>query len=261
MGGPLTVFDAQDDGGAVGYVGDALMDDTEAGQTRLLTYAIDLAVDADMKRDSQSGTVTEVCIAEGALRVRQTYYQVIIYAFKNNGAQARTVVIEYPLQPEWELLEPATPSERTTSHYRFDLPLPGKAGAALTVRTERQAWESLSLLDAPLDRFLFYGDSGVVSEPVRAALEAVQSRRAAADLETRIAELKARLESITTGQERIRRNMEALDHKSDLCRRYVGELDKQETQIGTLTAEQAARQEELTAARADLRRYLAGLSL
>ena len=68
--------------------------------------------------------------------------------------------------------------------------------------------------------------------------------------------------SITKGQERIRKNMEALDHKSDLYRRYVGELDKQETQIGgLLTAEQDARQEELASARADLRRYLAGLSL
>jgi len=38
-------------------------------------------------------------------------------------------------------------------------------------------------------------------------------------------------------------------------------LDRQETQIGTLTAEQAARQEELMAARTDLRRYFAGLSL
>ncbi len=263
MGGPLTVFDAQEDGGgAAGYVGDALMDDTEAGQTRLLTYAIDLAVDADAKRDSRSGAVTEVRIAEGALRVRQTYQQVAVYTFKNNGAQARTVVIEYPVQPEWELLEPAAPTERTASHYRFDLALPGKATAALTVQTERQAWESFSLLDAPLDRFLFYTSTGATSEPVRAALEAVQTRRAAAaELEARLAELKVRLDSISTGQERIRKNMEALDHKSDLYRRYVGELDKQETQISAETAERAARQEELTAARADLRRYLAGLNL
>ena len=262
MGGPLTVFDAPEDGGAAGYVGDALMDDTEAGQTRLLTYAIDLAVDADAKRDSRSGAVTEVRIAEGALRVRQTYQQVAVYTFKNNGAQARTVVIEYPVQPEWELLEPAAPTERTASHYRFDLALPGKATAALTVQTERQAWESFSLLDAPLDRFLFYTSTGATSEPVRAALEAVQTRRAAAaELEARLAELKVRLDSISTGQERIRKNMEALDHKSDLYRRYVGELDKQETQISAETAERAARQEELTAARADLRRYLAGLNL
>ena len=261
MGGPLTVFDTQD-GGDAGYVGDALMDDTEAGQTRLLTYALDLAVDADMQRDSQSGAVTEIRIAEGALRVRQTYQQVIVYAFKNNGGAARTVVIEHPLLADWELLEPAAPSERTASHYRFDLPLPGKAGASLTVRTERQVWESLSLLDAPLDRFLSYGRSGTATEPVRAALEAVRMRRAAAaDLETRLDEIETKLEFITEGQERIRKNMEALDHKSDLYRRYVSELEKQETQIGTLTAEMAVRQEELTAARADLKRYLAGLNL
>ena len=86
-------------------------------------------------------------------------------------------------------------------------------------------------------------------------------RAAAADLETRLDEIETKLEFITEGQERIRKNMEALDHKSDLYRRYVGELDKQETQIGTLTAEMAVRQEELTAARADLKRYLAGLNL
>ena len=49
MGGPLTVFETQGEGGS-GYVGDALMDDTEPGQTRLLTYAIDLAVDAELAR-------------------------------------------------------------------------------------------------------------------------------------------------------------------------------------------------------------------
>ena len=170
--------------------------------------------------------------------------------------------IEHRQQTDWELIEPAPPSERTANHYRFALPLPGKAAAALTVRTAKQAWESFSLLDAPVDRFLFYLSTGVLSEPVRAALEAVRTRRAAAAaLETRLAELKAQLEAITKGQERIRKNMEALDHKSDLYRRYVGELDKQETQIGALTTEQTARQEELTNARADLRHYLAGLDL
>jgi len=261
MGGPLTVFDTQSEG-AAGYVGDALMDDTEAGQTRLLTYAIDLAVDADAKRDSQSGTVTEILITEGALRVRQTYQQVAVYTFKNNGAQARTLVVEYPVQPEWQLLEPAAPSERTATHYRFDIAAPGKAGTTLTVRTERQAWESVSLLNAASDLFLFHGRSGIASEPVRAALEDVAARRQRlADLEVRVADLDAQTQAITKGQERIRKNMEALDHKSDLYRRYVGELDKQETQIGTLTTERDARREELASARADLSRHVAGLSL
>jgi hypothetical protein len=261
MGGPLTVFDTQDEG-AAGYVGDALMDDTEAGQTRLLTYALDLAVDADAQRDSQSGIATEIRISQGTLLVRQTYQQVAVYTFKNNGAQARAIVVEYPVHPQWQLLEPSAPSERTATHYRFDLAAPGKATVALTVRTERQAWESFSLLDAANDLFLFHGRSGVASEPVRAALEEVAARRQRlADLEVRVADLDAQVQAISKGQERIRKNMEALDHKSDLYRRYVGELDKQETQIGALAAERDARQAEMTSARADLSSYVAGLSL
>ena len=261
MGGPLTVFDTQE-GSAAGYVGDALMDDTEAGQTRLLTYAIDLAVDAGVQQDSQSGAVTEIRIAGGTLRVRQTHQQVAVYTFKNNGSAARTTVVEHPLQPEWELLEPATPSERTATHFRFDLAVPGKAGAALTVRTERQVWETFSLLDKPLDNLLSYNHSGTAGEPIRAALEEVAARRQRlADLEVRLAELNTQTQAIAQGQERIRNNMQALDHKSDLYRRYVGELDKQETQIGQLVTERDAQQADLVAARADLRTYIFGLNL
>ena len=206
--------------------------------------------------------MTEIRITEGTLRVRQTYQQIAVYTFKNNGTQARTLVVEYPVQPDWELREPSAPSERTATHYRFDLAAPARAGATLTVRTERQAWESFSLLNAATDLFLFHGRSGVAPATVRAALEEVAARRQQlADLEVRIAELDAQLASIAKGQERIRKNMEALDHKSDLYRRYVGELDKQETQIGALTSERDARQEELASARADLSRHVAGLDL
>ena len=262
MGGPLTVFDTPEDGGAAGYVGDALIDDTEAGQTRLLTYAIDLAVDADARPDRQSGIVAEVILTQGTLRVRQTHQQVTEYAFKNHSAEAKTLVVEHPIQPDWALTEPDTPAERTATEYRFDLPLPGKSAASLTVRTERQVWESLRLLDTATDLFLSHGRSGAAPAPVRAALEDVAARRQRlAEQEAAVADLNAQIETITQGQERLRKNMEALDHKSDLYRRYVGELDKQETQIGALAAERDTRQAALTAARADFSRYLAALTV
>jgi hypothetical protein len=47
MGGPVTVFDDSASNGN-GYVGDALIDDTEADQTKLISFAVDLAVDASM---------------------------------------------------------------------------------------------------------------------------------------------------------------------------------------------------------------------
>ncbi len=262
MGGPLTVFDTQD-GGAAGYVGDALMDDTEAGQTRLLTYAIDLAVDADMQRDIQSGTVTEIRIAKGVLKVSRKDNFATNYTFKNNGTATRVIIVEHPNSGErWRLTEPETPAERTANHYRFDLAAPAGAAVTFSVREERSYTDSLALVDSDRETLAVYTSSPEATAPMRAALEDVAARRQRlAELEVRAAEMDAQLGSITKGQERIRKNMEALDHKSDLYRRYVGELDKQETQIGTLTAERDARREELASARADLSRHVAGLSL
>ena len=262
MGGPLTVFDTPEDGGAAGYVGDALIDDTEAGQTRLLTYAIDLAVDADARPDLQSGIVTEVILTKGTLRVRETYQQVTQYAFKNHSDTPRTVLVEHPVQAAWELTAPSAPDERTATEYRFEMPLSSKAAASLRVVTERQVWESLRLLDTAADKYLSYGRAGAASEAVRTALEDVAARRQRlAEMEAGVAALNAQIDTIMQGQERIRKNMEALDHKSDLYRRYVGELDTQETQIASLVADRDTRQAALIAAQAEYSRYLAALTV
>ncbi len=264
MGGPLTVFDTPDaaDGGAAGYVGDALMDDTEAGQTRLLTYALDLSVDADARPDAQSGIVSEVILTKGTLRVRETYQQVTEYAFKNHSDMPRTVLVEHPVQPAWELTAPSAPDERTAAEYRFHLPLPAAGTASLTVRTERQVWQSLRLLDAATDLFLSHGRSGAASAPVRAALEDVAARRQGlAEQEAALTALKKQIAAITQGQERIRKNMEALAQNSDLYRRYVGELDAQETRISALLADHDATEAALDAAQTEFSRFLAALTV
>ena len=67
MGGPLTVFD--EGGNGNGYVGDALMDDTEPGQSRLISYALDLAIDAHAEPGEGSGALVAMTIAQGVLRV------------------------------------------------------------------------------------------------------------------------------------------------------------------------------------------------
>jgi len=122
--------------------------------------------------------------------------------------------------------------------------------------------ETLALVTESLEKMTVYADSAEATAPVRAALgEVAARRRRLAEIETRAADGERRLQAITQGQERIRKNMEALDHKSDLYRRYVGELDKQETQIGALVAEGEARQIDMAQARAELGDYVAGLDL
>ncbi len=134
MGGPLTVFDEA--GNALtGYVGDALIEDTEPGQTRLISYAIDLNIDAAAENGPGSGAVTSVLISQGVLIVKHHYEQSRIYTFKNNSAEARTVVLEHPYHgATWKLLEPAAATEQTADLYRFDIPIAAHASKKFTVR-------------------------------------------------------------------------------------------------------------------------------
>lgn len=263
MGGPLTVFDSAQPAQEAGYVGDALMDNTEPGQSRLLTYAIDLAVDAETKSDGTGTAVVSVAIAQGTLKVSQRITQKTTYTFKNHGAQPRTVLVEHPhREPQWTLAEPAAPAERTADVYRFSVPVAPGRTAALAVRQERPAVETLALLGTDMGHLLHFARLGETSERVRAALEDLAARRAkTAELEAKLADIDAQLAAIAKGQERIRQNMQTLDHKSDLYRRYVGELDSQETKIASLQTERQTLATRLSQAQADLNKYVAQLKL
>lgn len=257
MGGPLTVFDE------TAYVGDALMDDTQPGQSRLLTYAVDLAVDADAQTSAGTGAALAVTLAQGTVRVRATQHRETRYTLKNHGGAARTVLIEHPNPGgDWTLREPSAPAERTADTLRFEVAVAPGAAVELVVRLERAQWESVALLQTSAVQLLSYARLGVASKAVQAALSEVAARRSrVADLEAQLAELNRQTDAIEHGQERIRQNMAALDAKSDLYRRYVGQLDADETRLADLSGQRDARQAELATAQSELAAFVAGLEL
>ena len=176
MGGPLTVFD--EGGTATGYVGDALMDDTEPGQTRLISYALDLAVDAHAEPGAGSGTMIAMTIAQGVLHVTRQEEESRVYTLKNNGVKAETVVIEHPYRgDDWKLLEPAKATEKTASLLRFDVPVSAKASVQFKVREQHPDYEAYALLDTDQNTLLGYIRSGEASAAVKAALQEVVARR------------------------------------------------------------------------------------
>jgi hypothetical protein len=261
MGGPLTVFDTGANGN--GYVGDALIDDTEPGQTRLISYAVDLAVDAQSEPGAGSGEVTSLVISQGILRITTKDTQSTIYTFKNNSNAAQTIVVESPNQGDsWHLLEPATTTERTAEFLRFDVPVAAGASKKFTVREEYPQIQTYGLLDTGEDTLLVYIHNGAISPAVKAALqEAISRRRAVADTQAQITDVKARIQAISDGQTRIRDNMKALDHASALYKRYVSELNTQETMLTTLQSQLDTLQAQLAQQQAALNDYVAHLNV
>jgi predicted nucleic acid-binding Zn-ribbon protein len=74
--------------------------------------------------------------------------------------------------------------------------------------------------------------AGLPRENIKAALrEAVTRRRKVLDLRAQASGNDAGITEIERDQDRIRKNMTALDRNSALYQRYVKELDEQETRI------------------------------
>ncbi len=253
MGGPLTVFD-EDAAGSTAYVGDALVDDTEPGQTRLVSYAVDLGLDAHGEPGRGLGRTTTIKLYNGNLVVKSRQETSQIYTVKNNSDKARLVVVEHPYHgANWELLEPVKADEQTGDLRRFDLPVPAHASKKLVVRESYPDVSQYGLLDADTDTLLVYVSQAEASPAVKTALRDILDRRTkVSGFESRIAALGGTIQNLGTGQTRIRNNMRELDRASALYKRYVAELDAQETRLNALAAQKATVQTELAQAQAAL---------
>ena len=86
-------------------------------------------------------------------------------------------------------------------------------------------------------------------------------RLAVAQTQEKVNDLATSIQAISDGQVRIRDNMKALDHTSALYKRYVSELDAQETKLESLQAQRDALNTELAQKQASLNDYVAHLSV
>ena len=255
-GGPVTLFD---DGV---YAGDARMEDVPPGATRLISYAVDLSVQGDRQQPSASTTQTTLSIRRGVLIITKRERRETDYTLKSQAKKAETVLVEQSYDAQYTLVTPAKADERTADLYRFSVTLSPGQSQTLKVVLERPISTSIALVDADLNIISAYANRTDLSDSTRTTLRDVLSRRRQIDdLNSQAAERDAEVASISDEQNRIRKNMGALDHASALYKRYVGELDAQETRLQTLHAESQKLKAQAADADRALRAYLDTLTL
>lgn len=257
MPGPISVFD----GGS--YAGDAQIGFVAAGETRLLSYAVDLEVSV---RESVGSTQRlDSLIIEGG-RVRRTLSneRTTAYAINNEDrTRGRTVIIEHPRRNGWEIdLDNATELETAGGVRRLEVEL-GPGGEREAVVTEtRVVRQSVAVLDVDLDALLVYERDGRVSEDVAGAI------RRADELNSAVQRARAELERLATRrgelfeeQRRVRENLGAVPSGSDLHRRYLRTLGELEDEIERLRGEIEAARDRVEEAEQRLKDYLSDLSV
>jgi hypothetical protein len=233
MQGPITVFDGGE------YAGDAQIEDIAPGASRLISYALDLDVEATSHVDSPTEALTVVKLVHGVLNATTKVNRRRQYTVKNSGDRAKRVLIELPIDSNWQLVSTKNLAEQSRDTYRFSLDAPENKTASLTVEETRKLHQQIRLgVIADTSALVEFRSAAVASPKVKLAFAEFSTRLAArGELMKQRANLQSQISEVGTEQSRIRQNMQQLDKSSDLFKRYVTMFGQQEDLIAKTRAE------------------------
>lgn len=255
MQGPVTVFD----GGV--YAGDTKLPDMQANEERLVSYALDLAVEVDVKQQPAPEQVTKVWIAQGALWQRRKLVDEREYTIKNKNQALRTVIVEQPVGPDWLLIEPKEAEEKTGRLLRFKVEVPNQNAQSLRVRLERPMDESIALMTLDAETIGVSVRQQVLSEAVKQALaRVIELRRSLDEMKRALRQVEKDIDAIAEEQKRIRENMGVLSQSSEVYRRYEKKFDEQETQVEQMRGRLGELRTQEDAQRKALEDYIRSLA-
>jgi hypothetical protein len=256
MQGPITVFD----GGV--YTGDAKIEDLPPGTERLISYALDLDTEVAPESKGHPEELLSVKLLKGTMIASRKYTRGTEYTVKNSGKAVKTVLIEYPFDPQWKLTAPAKPEEKTRNLYRFVVEAKPGEPFKLAVEEERTDQQQVALGNMDDNTIQFYLNAKVVNEKVKEALsEIVKRKQALQEIAVKKQQCEQRIKQIGEDQTRIRQNMAQLDHNSDVYKNYVKKFSDQESEIEKTRSQIASLTDQESGMRKSLDEYMMGLDL
>jgi hypothetical protein len=258
--GIITIYE-RDKAGYVTYVGDARLSGFPVGETRILAYALDekITIERDAAQANRLATGT---IAQGALRLSRVIRQTVTYRVKGPAKEPRQLIVVQRRLAGWTLVKPEAKSvELSEGNYRIPFGLPGgDQTQTFEVVQEQTQQQELRLVDGAADQIRVYAQAREFDAKTREALTKVlQLQGAVADAQRKVTQADAERQQIVQEQARLRDNLARVPANSDLQRRYLATLDKQETDLEAIAQRRAEAEKGVEAARETLRAYVAQL--
>ena len=232
-GGSFTVLEDE------AFAGEGLVDPIKPGEKRLLSYATDLGLLVEAMQGSSPQHVTKVKIFKGTLTQVSEEQQRTTYTVRNQDETARTLVIEHPARPGWNILKKSVqPEERAPGTNRFRLEVASRATATLPVEEVHPLFTTYQIATLNDDQILYFSKQGSITGEMADALKKISAQKAVvARLEQEMEDRQKDIDRIVDDQGRLRENMKALRGSAEekaLLQRYTKQLDDQETQLAML---------------------------
>ncbi len=254
--GVITLYE-RDSAGMVAYVGDARLSALPPGENRLLSYALDQKITIETETD-RKGSLLKGSILQGVLRTEVLQRQTVTYRVKSPARESRQLLVETPRLSGWKLMKvEGKDVGQIEGKYRVPFELKGGETQTFEVVQEHTALESVQLLKIDPERIAFYARAQEFDEKTRAALtRIIELQAAVANAQQALRQREGRRDAIVQEQQRIRENLRSVPGNSDLSRRYLATLDKQETELETIAKERAEAEKAVDAARTALEAYI-----
>ena len=254
--GPMTVYDNDT------FAGDARVPDTAPGETRLVSYAIDLNTEV-VPRVTRANPVIELAkIVGGLLTVNEKVRITTRYLIRNRGPSERTVIVEHAIRAGWKLFAPEKPMETSRDMYRFEVLAKSSETVTIEVIEDSPTSTNTNLTSISEDALRFYVAAAETGPAIKQALAKVlQMRTSMATAKKSLAEEIAALKAIGDDQTRIRANLERVPKDSEAYKRYLKKFDDQETEIEKRQAKQKELETQIIAEESAYKSYLEKLKV
>lgn len=254
--GPITVFE----GGL--YAGDARMPDMQPGEERYLGYAVDLATEVAVEWERAPQRIVQLKIVRGVLHARRELREMATYRIRSTRDSERVLLIEHPVKPGWDLLEPDEAPERTRDQYRFRMKLEPDAARKFPVVQRRIQEETVALSTLRPDRVEYYVRQQAISPALKEVMQEWMARQTAlAELEKSRKGVEQSIQEITKEQDRIRQNMSVVQRPSESFSMWERKLIEQEDTLSRLNAELRALRDEEAEMKRSMNEWMAQLTI
>jgi len=247
------------------FAGEGLTDTIHAGEKRLLSYAVDQAVRVSTEGHLNSTHLRHITVHDGYLTERTEEIREVTYVVHNAATDARTVLVEHPVQNGWKLTSEVQPAETTPSFYRFTVAMQPGETARLHVGEAQMLGQRYQLTAIEDDQLQVIVNGGGNRAAVEQALAPVLAARARVhDLDTQIEGKQKDIDRRTEDQKRLHNNLAGLKDSPEeraLARRYAGEMNTDEDQLQWLKKDQGDLEAQRKQAQQTLDETIRNLSI
>ena len=247
------------------FAGEGITDPIHAGEKRLLSYAVDQAVHVSAEGENTTTHLHHVTLHDGILIERSEQLREVTYVVHNAAPDARTIVVEHPVEEGWKLSADAKPAETTDSSYRFLVAAKSGETVRLHVGATHVDFTSWRLGDLGEDQLhVVLSGSDQLPAVQQALAPVIAARRKLAALETQVAAKQKDIERIEADSARLHTNIQGLKDSAEeraLANRYAGELNADEDQLQSLRKDRAALEQQRETAQQALNDAIRNLNL